>query len=196
MTDKFEAALKAFDEANAKDPNTETVDGTSIPSAMIYGQRMSQCLGEFAPDASEELKLAIRAQHLMRWSIPRGDYPEGLKGYNLWRRAMAVFHAEKAGEILKEIGYEEPRVSRVQFLLRKEKRTSDAEAQQLEDVASLVFLRYYFTPFVDKYPYDNEKLADIVRKTWRKMSPQGHEFALKLSLPSREAEIVQLALGG
>ena len=193
--ERLQAALEIFDSANAEDPNMESVDDKEEPSALIYGQRMTEMLAHFAPQASEELQLAIRAQHLMRWVIPRGDFPEGLKGYNQWRRAQQLFHAEKAGGILLEAGYEEPAVSRVQFLLRKEKRTSDAEAQTLEDVASLVFIAHYFKPFVDKYTqYDEEKLVDIVRKTWRKMSPRGHEAALKVSLPEREQALVVRAV--
>lgn len=193
---RFEAALARFDAANGEDPNTEWVDGAEQPAARVYGQRMSRRLEVFQPEASEELKLAIRAQHLRRWAIPRKDYPEGLKGYNQWRRAMVVFHAEQAGEILRELGYDEPQISRVQFLLRKEKRTSDAEAQTLEDTASLVFLEHYFAPFVDKYDYDDAKVIDIVQKTWRKMSPAAHEAATKLPLPEREAGLVGRALEG
>lgn len=194
--DRFRAALERFDAANAADPNREVVDGAEHPSALLYGQRMSRQLERFQPDASEELKLAIRAQHLRRWAIPRSDFAEGLKGYNLWRRAMQVFHAEQAGAILREAGYSEPQVSRVQFLLRKERRTQDAEAQTLEDIASLVFLEHYFAEFIDKHPYDDAKLIDIVRKAWRKMSPRGHEAALKLPLAAREQAIVASALGG
>ena len=191
---RFEAALAAFDAANGEDPNQEVVRGESVPSALIYGRRMSETLDRLAPEASEELKLAIRAQHLRRWAIPRDRYPEGIKGYNQWRRAMALFHAETAGEILQELGYPGEQIGRVQFLLRKEGRTRDAEAQQLEDVASLVFLEHYFSDFIEKYNYDDEKVIDIVRKTWRKMSPQAHEAALKIALPPREQDLVGRAL--
>ena len=196
MNEKFEKAVAMIDEANAQDPGTETVDGQQTPKALIYGRRMSEKLADFAPDASEELKLAIRAQHLMRWVIPRNDFPEGVKGYNQWRRAQVLFHAEKAGEILRQAGYGQEQIDRVQFLLRKEKRTSDAEAQCLEDVASLVFLQYYFAEFNDKYQYTDEKIIDIVQKTWRKMSDKGHAAALKLPLPEREQKLVGAALGG
>ena len=194
--DRFQAALERFDAANAEDPNRELVDGMEHPSALLYGQRMTRQLERFQPEASEELKLAIRAQHLRRWAIPRSQFAEGLKGYNLWRRAMQLYHAEQAGTILREVGYSEPQVSRVQFLLRKERRTQDAEAQTLEDIAALVFLEHYFAEFIEKHSYDDGKLVDIVRKAWRKMSPQGHEAALKLRLSAREQAIVASALGG
>jgi len=191
---QFEEALSQFDKANAQDPNLELVEDQSQPAALLYGQRMSRCLERFAPGSSEALQLAVRAQHIQRWAIPRATYPEGIKGYNQWRRAMAVFHAEKAGEILQGLGYEQVQIARVQKLLRKEGRTKDPEAQTLEDVACLVFLEYYFAPFSSKY--DDEKLVDIVQKTWRKMSPAAHQAALKLTLPGREQGIVVKALGG
>ena len=195
ISEQCQAALEQFDFANAEDPNAETVNGETLPSALVYGHRMSRRLDDFAPDASEEVKLAARAQHLRRWTIQRSDFPQGIKGYNQWRRAMALFHAEKAGEILREVGYEKPLVSRVQTLLRRERRTSDAEVQQLEDVACLVFLEHYFANFAKKFNYDDDKLVDIVRKTWRKMSPQAHEAALAIALPPREQHVVARALG-
>ena len=190
---RFEDALQRFDAANAQDPNMEEEQGQPQPAALLYGRRMSGWLERFAPGASEELRLAVRAQHLQRWVIPRANYPEGIKGYNQWRRAMALFHAEKAGEILREVGYEDPQVTRVQQLVRKEARTRDPEAQKVEDVACLVFLEYYFAPFSGKY--EDEKLVDIVKKTWHKMSPAAHEAALKIALPEREQRIVAMALG-
>jgi hypothetical protein len=193
---RFQTALERFDAANAADPNREVVDGVAHPSALLYGQRMTRRLEQFQPDASEALRLAVRAQHLCRWVIPRGAYAEGVKGYNLWRRAMQLFHAEKAGEILGALGYGEERVARVQFLLRKERRTQDAEAQTLEDIAGLVFLEHYFAAFIEQHAYDDAKLMDIVRKTWRKLSPQAHAAAAALQLPPRAQAIVVAALAG
>jgi len=189
-------ALERFDAANAEDPNRELVDGKEVPSALIYGHRMSRTLDWFNPEATDELKLAVRAQHLKRWAIPRSDFPEGIKGYNQWRKAMATYHAEEAGSILRSVGLSDEAVERVQVLVRKEGRTRDADAQQVEDVACLVFLEYYFEPFVDKFNYDDAKLIDIVQKTWRKMSDQAHQAATKLNLPEREAGIVTRALAG
>ena len=192
--DRFEKALARFDAANAQDPNLEPFEGGRQPAALLYGRRMTASLERFVQDASEDLRLAVRAQHLQRWVLPRTNYPEGIKGYNQWRRAMAQFHAEKAGEILREVGYEESRIERVKKLIRKDGRLRDNEAQRVEDVACLVFLEHYFAPFAEKYT--DEKLVDIVQKTWQKMSPEAHEAALKLKLGAREHAIVVKALGG
>ena len=195
-TERFEKALAAIDAANAEDPGTERVDGGDVPAALVYGQRMSKRLEVLRPDASEALKIAARAQHIRRWVIPRSDFPEGVKGYNQWRVAMAQFHADTTGEILEGLGYDTELIERVKTIVRKLRRTADPEVQTLEDVAALVFLEYYFTPFVDKFQYDDAKLVDIVQKTWRKMSGEGHAAAGALNLPEREGRLVRMALEG
>jgi hypothetical protein len=91
------------------------------------------------------------------------------------------FHAEAAGRILRDAGYDDGTVGHVQSLLRKERLKRDPESQLVEDVVGLVFLEHYLERFVAEHPeYDEAKLADILRKTWAKMSPRGHEAALKL----------------
>jgi hypothetical protein len=66
--------------------------------------------------------------------------------------------------------------------------------QLLEDIACLVFLEYYFPNFAPKY--EEDKLIDIVRKTWKKMSDQGHAAALEIALPDELKALVGKALGG
>jgi hypothetical protein len=190
----YSQALARIDAANAEDPNLETENGAAQPKELLYAERMSACLARLLPDASEALRLACRCQHLRRWEIPRASYPVDRKGYLQWRTALGRFHAETAGRILKETGYDEATVARVQSLVRKERRTTDAETQALEDVAALVFLEHYFAQFAEKH--DDEKLAGIVRKTWQKMSPHGHEAAAALAakLPPRLQNIVAMAL--
>jgi len=190
---RLKAALAAFDAANAGDPTTETVAGRPVPAALVYGQRMSRRLTAFAPDASEPLRLAVRAQHLLRWTIPRASYPAGRRGYHRWRTDLAAFHAEQAGAILRGVGYEEETVARVQTLLRKERLRWDPEVQTLEDVACLVFLEHHLGDFAAKTPED--KVVDILRKTWHKMSEPGHQAALALPLPAPLAALVARALG-
>ncbi|MFW2377494.1 MAG: DUF4202 family protein, partial [Cellulophaga baltica] len=63
-----------------------------------------------------------------------------------------------------------------------------------EDVICLVFLEYYFEPFAQKY--SEEKLIDILQKTWRKMSKEGQEAALKLPLSANSLTLVGKALQG
>jgi hypothetical protein len=191
---RFAEALARFDAANAEDPNRERSEGAEHPKELLYARRMTAWLDRFAPDASEALKLAARSQHIRRWAIPRSEYPMNRQGYNEWRHRLAKFHAETAGEILKEVGYDEETIRRVESLLLKERMELDSEGQALEDVICLVFLTYYFADFASHY--SEPKLIGILRKTWKKMSPRGHETALTLvpKLPAELRAVVEKAL--
>jgi len=188
---RLDAVLAAIDAANAADPNTEVAEGGAAPAAQLYGRRMSQVLSDFSQDASEHLKIAVRGQHLERWKRPRADYPDGRTGYLEWRRDAGRYHAERAGEIMRAAGYGEEDCERVMALIRKQGIKRDAEAQTLEDVACLVFMRWYFAPFAAKRPDD--ELFNIVAKTARKMSPAGRLAALKLPLPAELVPALQSA---
>jgi hypothetical protein len=189
---RFNEAIARFDAANAQDPNKETVDGVEHPKELLYARRMSAWLERLAPDASEALRLAARCQHIRRWTIPRSHYPMDRAGYKQWRTELAKFHARTAGEILEEVGYDQETIRRVQGLLRKERLKLDPETQLLEDVICLVFLENYFADFARQH--DEEKLIGVLRKTWRKMSPRGHEAALTLELPTNARGLVERAL--
>ncbi|MEK6479665.1 DUF4202 family protein [Catalinimonas sp. 4WD22] len=190
--ERFEKTITAFDQANAEDPHQEKVGGQKVPKELVYGQRMSNTLAVFFPDASEELQLAARCQHIRRWEIPRDSYPMDRKGYLKWRTQLKIFHAEKAGEIMAAHGYDQKTIDRVAFLLKKQKLKSDPETQILEDVICLVFLQYYFGDFARQHPED--KVVDIVAKTWKKMSDEGHEAAKKLALSEEEGKMIEKAL--
>lgn len=194
-TDRFNQAIAGFDAANAEDPNKEMFEGTEHPKELLYAQRMSAMLQRFAPDASEAVQLAIRAQHICRWKSPRSDYPDTPFGYKQWRTNLQKFHAETAGKIMRDVGYDDETISRVQSLLRKEALKVNPETQLLEDVVDLVFLESYIEDFAKKYShYDEEKMMDIIRKTWRKMSDRGHEFALTLALPPHLVPLILKAV--
>ncbi len=182
---RYAAAIAGFDAANAEDPNREAVEGHSQPKELVYAKRMSAMLARFEPEASVAVCLAARCQHIRRWEISRDSYPRDKQGYKAWRTRLQVFHAELAGRILAEVGYDEVLIARVQSLLRKESLKLNPETQLLEDVIGLVFLEGYLEGFVAQHPeYDEAKWLDILRKTWRKMSPHGHAAALKfIKLP-------------
>lgn len=189
---RLQRAMERFDAINAEDPRREVVDGQERPKELVYARRMSETLERFRPDASEPLRLAVRAQHLARWRIPRSEFPEGRTGYKKWRTRLMFFHAELAEEVLRQLEYPEDTVERVKTLLRKQGLKRDPEVQALEDVACLVFLEHYFDAFAEDH--GDEKLVDILRKTWRKMSERGQEAALELKLSERAARLVGQAL--
>ena len=189
---RFEATLKAFDEANLQDPNTEIVDGKPVAKEWIYAQRMSDRLHKFCGSPSESLQLAARSQHICRWKIPRSDYPMDRSGYKKWRLDLAQLHGDIAGELMAAHGYEESMITRVKDLLLKRSLKRDDEVQALEDVVCLVFIEFYLEDFATKH--DEDKLIDIIRKTWNKMSAKGHEAALKLPLSESMFTLVSRAL--
>jgi hypothetical protein len=61
-------------------------------------------------------------------------------------------------------------------------------------VVCLVFLENWFADFSKQH--DPDKVVDIVAKTWKKMSPAGHEAALAMAhkLPDDALALVQRAL--
>ena len=189
---RFEAAIRRFDEVNSGDPNVEMTGGIPYPKELLYAQRMTSCLNSVAPDASEALQLAARCQHIRRWAISRQDFPMDVQGYNKWRNSLKKYHAEVAGQILQEVGYDPEIIERVQFLVQKRQLKIDPEVQLLEDIICLVFLKYYFLDFARQH--EEAKVIDIVQKTWRKMTPQGHQLALQLNLPAEAQALVGKAL--
>ena len=189
---RFQRAIARFDAANAEDPHSEVFEGVSYPKELLYAQRMTAWLDRLAPEASEPLRLAARCQHIRRWMIPRRDYPMDRHGYLRWRTTLAQFHADTAGAILRAVGYDDATIRRVQSLLRKQGLKRDADAQCLEDVICLVFLESYCTDFAGRH--EAAKVIDILRKTWKKMSPRGRDVARTLPLPAAAQELLAAAL--
>ncbi|MEM6543206.1 MAG: DUF4202 domain-containing protein, partial [Bacteroidota bacterium] len=172
---KLNKAFELFDAANAEDPNAELVEGQLFPKELLYAERMTAVLSEFEPEASLALRLTARCQHICRWQIPRNSYEMNRVGYLQWRQDLKKFHAKKATEILTKVGYDSELIERVQFLLLKKKLKRDEETQTLEDVICLVFLTFYYEPFLVKH--DDGKIIAILQKTWKKMSERGQQAA-------------------
>ena len=193
--DRLQRAFELFDRINASDPRTEPdASGNPAPRELVYAQRMSDRLARFDPQASEVLRLAARSQHIARWQIPRADYPDGRSGYKAWRTRLMRHHAALASECLAEVGYDEETIRTVSQLLRKQGLKRDPEVQTLEDVVCLVFLEHYFDDFARDH--DEEKLIEILRKTWRKMSDEGHSAAAELDLSENTRRLLSRALEG
>lgn len=180
-------AFGRFDQANEADPNQIKVDGEDQPKELIFAKRLSESVLMLNSEASEALQLASRCQHICRWQVPRSTEPMGRSGYLKWRAGLKVFHAEKSAEILRETGYSEDMIARVQELNLKKNLNSDPECQTLEDALCLVFLRHQLDALIANT--EPKKIIRIVQKTWAKMSPQGQEAALQVSY-SEEAQAV------
>lgn len=193
-SEKLLEAFRLFDEANSKDPNSEVVNGKTYPKEALYASRMTDTLNKFELKASEALKLTARCQHICRWEIPRESYEMNRTGYLRWRQELKKFHAQKAKKILVDLNYDEAVISQVEFLLLKKQLKKNHETQTLEDVICLVFLEYYFEPFAKKH--SDEKVINILQKTWRKMSEKGQQAALQLSFSEKSGNLVQKAISG
>ncbi|KOS18006.1 hypothetical protein ESCO_002549 [Escovopsis weberi] len=94
------------------------------------------------------------------------------------------------------MGNPEKRVSHdpIASLIRKENLASDEETRNLEDVACLVFLDGQFDDFEKKSDIDEDKMVEILRKTWGKMSEPGRQLALHMELSDRAKMLIGKAL--
>ena len=194
MSDKLKQAIEKIDAANANDPNLMEDDGQMRPIELVHAERRTDWIHKLVgDDATDELLLAARGQHIRRWEIPRDSYPRDRASYLKWRNDLKKFHAEKTTEIMKEVGYDDTAVDRVTSLILKKRLKLDADVQALEDSLCLVFLETQFTDFAKQ---ESDKIANILRKTWRKMSPQGQQFALQLPMSDEDRQIVESALAG
>jgi hypothetical protein len=190
MTDpRFERALRAFQAVSAGDPE-HLSDGR--PRELAQAERLAAWIDRLEPHASEALRLAAHCQHLGRYLVPRSTYPEGRIGYLKWRSDLAKSHARRSAEILAKAGYDQDTIDAVQRINLKQQMRLHPDVQTMEDALCLVFLEHEFAEFADKH--DDQKLIEILAKTWRKMSPRAHEAALGLPLAGRPAELVARAL--
>ncbi|HXF10305.1 MAG TPA: DUF4202 domain-containing protein [Desulfuromonadaceae bacterium] len=185
---RFETALRRFNEENSRDPNREN----GQPRELLYAQRLEAWVLKLCPNAGEILRLAARCQHLCRWEIPRDSYPMTRPGYLKWRADLKKFHAQKAGEILRETGYDDDSIRRVQDLNLKKNFPNDAEARVLEDALCLVFLEFQYADLAAKMTDD--KTINALQKSWAKMTEAARAEALRLNYGEREKALIQRAL--
>jgi len=197
MTKQFDIAIELIDAANSEDPNEVVINDKDWPKELLYSHYMSDMLHRYRPDADEAMKLAVRAQHIQRWKSPRDAYPMDRKGYHQWRTGLYTFHAETVAALLTKAGYDNDFIERVKQAVGKKSLKSNPDTQLIEDIAGLVFIEHYMLEFAQKHPeYDEEKWLDIIRKTWRKMSDQAHQFALAghIALPEPLVPLIQKAV--
>jgi hypothetical protein len=188
VSDLEQRARMAIDSAHAADPEREG----QRPAESVYADRIESWIGKLVEAPSLALRLATRGQHLERWAIPRGDFPAGRGGYLRWRSTVHTRQGKRVRELLAGLEVEPALVDRVATLVAKTAPRTDAEAQALEDAACLVFLETELLEFQGKH--EHAKVVDILQKTWKKMSPQGRELALSLTLPGESRELVRAAL--
>ena len=192
-TERTEKALELFDAYNKKDPNFITWDGIAYPAEYFYAMQLYGWVKKLESQAGEDLLLASRCQHIGRWKIPRNQYPSGKAGYYKWRNDLAKFHADTAGILLAEAGYQEEEIRTVQHILLKENLRKDEVVQVMENALCLVFLQFQYEDFITKH--DDQMVIRILKKTWRKMTGPGKEAALSLDFREKGKSLLTVALG-
>ena len=189
---RFETAIALIDKANSEDINSYEVAGLNYPKELLYSLRMTRKLLRFEPNASKALQIAARAQHICRWKIARDAYPMDRVGYLKWRETLKKMHADLTADILKQVGFDDQFTNRVKAIILKKLIKKNEESQTIEDIICLVFLDYYFEEFAGKH--NDEKVIDILKKTWIKMSDKGHEAALKIPFSEKSLILVKQAI--
>lgn len=177
---------------NAADPNSVETPGGRKPRELWMAERLEHWVRQIQTPPSTALLLAARCQHIMRWRIPRSEYDQGRVGYLKWRKDLAKMHADVATDILRQVGFDDATILAVREINLKQNLKVSPDVQAMEDALCLCFLEQEYTDFAQKH--EDDKVVEIVEKTWRKMSPAGQKLALSLPLSGRPAQLVRRAL--
>jgi hypothetical protein len=189
---RLDSAFELFDTYNRRSPEHLVHDHVDYPAEYFYAIKLYEWVKKLEPEASESLLLASRSQHIGRWEIARTSYPDGRVGYLKWRSDLGRYHAGKASEILESVGYEQDVIDRVKQIITKQRIKADSEVQTMENALCLVFLEFQYDDLIAKL--SEEKMIDILRKTWGKMSDPGRDMALSLQYSSEGISLIQKAL--
>lgn len=181
--DRLARVIARIDGINAGDPA-----GRELP----FADRVDAWIRRLIPEPSEALRIAARGQHIRRWAVPRATYPEGRSGYLRWREDLKRRHASEVAAIMTEEGCAGDEIGAVEQIILKRVGASP-DAQTMEDALCLVFLESQFEELREKTPDD--KMIEILRKTWRKMSPPARQAALGLPLTPGQKDLVDRAVG-
>lgn len=188
----YARARAAIDAAHSADPK-RAPDGRA--AELVYADRIEAWVARLVPDAPALLRLAARCQHLERWAIPRADFAMDKIGYHAWRRSLYAHQSERARTLLLIADMPIAEAATVATWVSKSGLKTNPGTQALEDAACLVFLENEIADFAATHAdYPEEKFVDILRKTWRKMSPAAQQAALALDLPAPVAALVRAAL--
>jgi len=186
------AALRRIDDANRLDPRTDVVDGAPCPRELRFAERVYEWVERLEHHPSEPLLLAARSHTLRRWEVPRESYPKNNQGYHAWRDALAVFHAEAAASILRDVGYPDETIRQVRTLIIREQWPENEDARTLEDADCLAFLELKLETYLNQW--GEQKTVRILRQTLRKMSPTAQSMATRVDLSSTARHVLHLAM--
>lgn len=189
--DNFTRARELIDAAHAADPK-RAPDGRA--AELVYADHMEAWVSRLVPGSPPLLRLAARCQHLERWSVPRSTFPDGKAGYLKWRQSLYGKQADRAKALLLAAGVAAAEADEAATWVSKTALKSNPGTQALEDAACLVFLENEIEAFAAQHAdYPEAKFVDILRKTWKKMSPAAQAAARGLKLPPGIAALVAAA---
>ncbi|HEY8784007.1 MAG TPA: DUF4202 domain-containing protein [Mucilaginibacter sp.] len=191
---RLNKAFELFDAYNKQDPRSFTWESVSQPQEYFFAVKLYEWVLKLDTNATEELLLASRSQHIGRWEILREEYPGGRDPYLKWRRNLALHHTVIAGRLMKEAGYGEETLERVKQIILKQRIKVDPDVQTMENALCLVFLQLQYEEFRKKYEHEPEKIINILRKSLLKMDENGHRLALKLPYSTNGFYLVNKAL--
>jgi len=183
----YKQAREGIGKMHSEDLTFELENGESYPAEVLYSARMLAMLEIVNPQSTYLLKLAAQCQHLKRWGVPRANYPFDRRGYHQWRRVVMEYQLQQTNEILTEVGMESESILIITEALRNQGNKEDVNAQIILDTACLVFLKWYLQPFAAKH--EQTKVADILKKTLRKMSDKALVLLKFLEFP-KGAEVI------
>jgi hypothetical protein len=189
----LEKAFALFDAFNKQDPNEINFKGNTYPLEYFFALRLYEWVRKLEPAAGEPLLLASRSQHIGRWLSARSSYPEGKAGYLQWRQDLAKFHALKSAELMREAGYDEETIAKVEPIILKKDLQKNPEVQTIENALCLVFLEYQYEDFLHKH--EEPKIIRILQKSWKKMTEPGRNAALTIGYSEKGKELISKALG-
>jgi hypothetical protein len=185
---KIIEAIKIFDEMNSLDPNRIQFQGNDFPKEILYANWLTLWVEKLSPIISDSLRLASRCQHLKRWEISRDKYPNGLKGYMQWKKELLIFHADESEKVLRSFQIDESLIKQVRQINLKQDMQNNYEVQIIEDALCLVTLEFQLEEFSLKHTDD--KIIEIIKKSWQKMSDSAKEEAKKISYNPRVLKLV------
>lgn len=186
--DRLARAIAAIDAANADDPNQIEVRGELRSKELAHAELATEWIELLDESPNEALQIATRAHHLRRWSLPRADYPDGRKGYLVWRQALKDRHADETESILVSLDYPDEVIARVRQIILRKNLSGDRDAQLLEDALCLVFIETQLDELAGRLA--PEKMRDVALKTLRKMTPRSRKLALELPIPAAYIELL------
>ncbi len=188
--DQYKTAIELIDKVHNQDPNSELVDGVEVKVELLYSNRMLSVLHKVALEASLELKLAAKCQHMSRWSIPRATFSMDKKGYYQWRVAIMEHQLSATTQTLKEAGVDDESITIIVDALKNKADKTHLNASIIEDTACLTFIKWYLVPFAEQF--DVAKATVILKKTAAKMSENGLGLLSEMELSEDVQKVLAL----